>query len=58
MAQTRQMRDPFPTAPPAFAELKAHPPRRARLFGDRPALVRAIVASEVLGKPRSLSDEY
>jgi hypothetical protein len=28
------------------------------LFGGRPELVRAVIAAEVLGKPRALSDEY
>ncbi len=31
---------------------------RQRLFGERRSLVRAVIAAEVLGKPRALSDEY
>ena len=35
-------------------------PRKARrmLFADRREIVRAVIAAEVLGKPRALSDEY
>lgn len=29
-----------------------------RFFGGRSGLVRAVIAAEVLGKPRALSDEY
>jgi hypothetical protein len=35
-------------------------PRKAPrpLFADRREIVRAVIAAEVLGKPRALSDEY
>ena len=42
-----------PAAPIAFEAR----PRRRRLFEARGDLVRAIIAAEVLGKPRALSDE-
>jgi hypothetical protein len=29
-----------------------------RLFGDRSDLIRAVIAAEVLGKPRAFGDEY
>ena len=32
--------------------------RKGRLFARRGALVRAVIAMEVLGKPRGLSDEH
>jgi hypothetical protein len=37
----------------------SEPPKAARrLFADRREIVRAVIAAEVLGKPRALSDEY
>jgi|SRR5579863_711607 len=42
--------------PPAAPEV--HRPRRRSLFGTGPDLVRAVIAAEVLGKPRGLNDEY
>jgi hypothetical protein len=65
---------PPPTAPkppPVAAPAPAPPPRPARvptaaprplraqkLFADRRSLVRAVIASEVLGKPLALRNEY
>lgn len=45
-----------PPAAAAPASTAASP--RARLFGGRSDLVRAVIAVEVLGKPRALGDEY
>lgn len=49
-------------APPAAKtqEVAHEPVRRpsARLFSTKGELVRAVIAAEVLGKPRGLSDEY
>jgi len=56
-------------APPATPAAIAPPPltefpspraqsRGARIFGSRKALVQAVIAAEVLGKPRALRDEY
>jgi hypothetical protein len=50
-------------APPAPADVFAHPaerahPRRPHRFAGRTALMHAVVAAEVLGKPRALRDEY
>jgi len=42
-----------PAAPMVFEA----PPQRPRLFEGRGDLVRAVIAAEVLGKPRALSDE-
>ena len=42
--------------PPAAPE--THKPRPRSLFGTGPELVRAVIAAEVLGKPRGLNDEY
>jgi|SRR5580692_1796295 hypothetical protein len=36
----------------------AHQARQRSFFGSRPDLVRAVIAAEVLGKPRGLHDEY
>jgi hypothetical protein len=36
----------------------ARRPRRLSLFANRRAAMNAIVAAEVLGKPRALRDEY
>jgi hypothetical protein len=33
-------------------------PKQRGLFGTGPELVRAVIAAEVLGKPRALRDEY
>jgi hypothetical protein len=50
---------PAPVAPPAAAVEHIQPARlRRRLFSDRREVVRAVIAAEVLGKPRGLSDEY
>ncbi|MFY9663906.1 MAG: hypothetical protein WAK19_05585 [Candidatus Cybelea sp.] len=59
---------PVPARQPAAAPSRvgpdpaqaAHPGTRTaarRLFGDRRDLVRAVIAAEVLGKPRAFSDE-
>ena len=57
---------PPPAAPPvesaqtaaqAFVTARPSRPHVARLFGDKRALVRAVIAAEVLGKPRALRDE-
>jgi hypothetical protein len=48
-----------PTA--AQAREAAHEPvrtPRSRIFSTKGDLVRAVIAAEVLGKPRGLSDEY
>jgi hypothetical protein len=42
--------------PPAAPE--AHRARRRSPFGSGSELVRAVIAAEVLGKPRGLNDEY
>jgi hypothetical protein len=31
---------------------------KRRLFGTQPELVRAVIAAEVLGKPKAFNDEY
>lgn len=55
---------PRPTPPrPASAPhgeppAAAHKARQRSFFGSRPELVRAVIAAEVLGKPRGLHDEY
>lgn len=55
---------PKRTPPPPSVQEPAHhlleePHKRApRLFGSRRELVRAVIAAEVLGKPRAFSDEY
>lgn len=54
---------PAPPRPAAPAVELAHdfptsrPPRRP-VFGSRKAIVQAVIAAEVLGKPRGLRDEY
>jgi|SRR5580700_4699095 hypothetical protein len=55
-----------PPSPSRAAGTTPHAPEPAakperigrRLFGNRGDLVRAVIAAEVLGKPRGLSDEY
>ena len=55
-----------PPSPSRAAAAASHAPEPAakperigrRLFGNRGDLVRAVIAAEVLGKPRGLSDEY
>jgi hypothetical protein len=50
---------PLDSAPPPHATfIQRRPVRAARLFGTPHAVLRSIVASEVLGKPRALRDEY
>ena len=52
---------PKPSPAPVPAVEAAHEPvapRRRRLFRDRKAIVQAVIAAEVLGKPRALRDEY
>jgi hypothetical protein len=55
---------PAPRAPapaPPREPSTPHEARRARarpIFGTGPELVRAVIAAEVLGKPRGLNDEY
>lgn len=44
-----------PASPPAETH---RAPSRRRLFDGRPDLVRAVIAAEVLGKPRAFRDEY
>jgi hypothetical protein len=46
------------TPPPHVIGVQARPVRAARLFGSSHAVLRSIIASEVLGKPRALRDEY
>lgn len=48
---------PAPRSDPA-APPPGHPARRRSFFGSGPELVRAVIAAEVLGKPRGLNDEY
>ena len=48
---------PAPEAPHAETGARARHGRH-RLFAGRQAWVRAVIAAEVLGKPRGLSDEY
>jgi hypothetical protein len=65
-AQPRPPRPPpRPTPAPAERlsrhEASAHPePQAGRkpLFAGKNEIVRAVIASEVLGKPRALNDEY
>jgi hypothetical protein len=57
-----------PAPPPRPAPRPAPPPpehpapqpaaRARRIFGGRNELVRAVIAAEVLGKPRAFNDEY
>ncbi|HEX3368600.1 MAG TPA: hypothetical protein VHS56_03410 [Candidatus Cybelea sp.] len=60
---------PAPKAvPPPAAALRppppVHPPldlpqqAKRRLFASQPELVRAVIAAEVLGKPKAFNDEY
>jgi hypothetical protein len=50
---------PAPRAAPAAPEHEApHQPHRRRFFGGKNDIVRAVIAAEVLGKPRGLNDEY
>jgi hypothetical protein len=65
-----QAQVPAPASSPRPAQPRPAPPRpappapsphRARqrsFFGTGPELVRAVIAAEVLGKPRGLNDEY
>jgi hypothetical protein len=46
---------PAAPAPPAVA---GRAPARRRLFPGRQGLAGAVIAAEVLGKPRALRDEY
>jgi len=49
---------PRRSSPPGSIEPPPEPPRRPRrFFGDRRALVQAVLAAEVLGKPLALRDE-
>jgi hypothetical protein len=61
VAQPAPVRRPQPAAAPVVqrpAPLhEAMQLRRRPLFADRPSLVRAVIAAEVLGKPRALRDE-
>jgi soluble lytic murein transglycosylase-like protein len=45
------------TVRPPAADLPARKPAAAGRFGNRSDLVRAVIAAEVLGKPRALRDE-
>jgi len=48
---------PLDSAPPPHVmEIRNRPVRAARLFGSQHAILRSIVASEVLGKPRALRE--
>lgn len=47
---------PPPPPPPVRVEEPRPAPRRG-LFGGRPEIVRAVIAAEVLGKPRAFGDE-
>jgi soluble lytic murein transglycosylase-like protein len=46
------------TPPPHAPVLQTRAVRAARLFGSPKAVLRSIIAAEVLGKPRALRDEY
>jgi hypothetical protein len=48
---------PRPVSAPR-AEPPAAPAPHSAFFGTGPELVRAVIAAEVLGKPRGLYDEY
>jgi len=48
---------PKPAAPQPFV-MEHRAPKARRFFGDNHDLVRAVIAAEVLGKPRGLRDEY
>jgi hypothetical protein len=49
-----------PAAPAREPEAHEPPPRaeRRKLFTGKGALARAVIAAEVLGKPRAFGDEY
>jgi hypothetical protein len=57
---------PRPASPPRTEPPRSEPPaapaahraRQRSFFGTGPELVRAVIAAEVLGKPRGLNDEY
>ncbi|MGC9993346.1 MAG: hypothetical protein ABSD52_13270 [Candidatus Cybelea sp.] len=49
---------PAPPRSESPAAAEAHRARPRSLFGTGPDLVRAVIAAEVLGKPRGLHDEY
>jgi hypothetical protein len=54
---------PAPTPPERVVQHEARPAsgverRQRRLFAGKNEIVRAVIASEVLGKPRALNDEY
>jgi hypothetical protein len=50
---------PSPAAPPAELPGATHAVRvKHRLFAGRGEIVRAVIAAEILGKPRGLNDEY
>jgi hypothetical protein len=65
-AQSQPVQQPRPPPPPpiapaprpAAAPVPTPVARTRKLFGDRTSLVRAVIASEVLGKPLALRDEY
>jgi hypothetical protein len=46
------------TPPPHVIGVQRRPLPAARLFGTPHAVLRSIIAAEVLGKPRALRDEY
>jgi hypothetical protein len=54
------VRPAAPATPPASAPRPAavRAPALRRFFPGRQGLVGAVIAAEVLGKPRALSDEY
>ncbi len=54
------VRPAAPAAPPASAPrpAAARAPAGRRLFPGRQGLAGAVIAAEVLGKPRALRDEY
>ena len=60
--QAAPVRQATPVRKPAPAAQAVRPhetarPRRRGLFADKPSVVRAVIAAEVLGKPRALRDE-
>lgn len=52
-AAAARVEPPPEHSPPAHVT-----PIRRGIFADRRAMVQGVIAAEVLGKPRSLSDEY
>jgi hypothetical protein len=46
------------TPPPHAMVIPQRSVRAAKLFGSPKAILRSIIAAEVLGKPRALRDEY